>query len=89
MKCYIVNFETSSSEVNEKVKEKLKLYNGYCPISDNCWAILTDKSAAQIRDSISLVIESGDRIFVLRSGSEGAWKNTYGEKNSKWLKENL
>ena len=64
-------------------------YSGYCPIHDNCWAILTDQKAAEVRDSVAEVMEQGERIFVIRSGTEGAWRNIYGDKNSDWLKENL
>jgi hypothetical protein len=89
MACYIVSFETNSNVTSNNVKEKLKTYGTYCPITDNCWAIVTSNSAAQIRDLIIPVLGSQDRIFVIRSGSEAAWRNTYGTKNSEWLKENL
>jgi len=89
MACYIVTFQTASETSRQKVIEKLKSYQYYCPIHDNCWAILTDQSAANIRDAVITVMSTGERLFVIRSGTEGAWLNTYGNDNSDWLKKNL
>lgn len=86
---YIVTFEVNDSSRKDLLKEKLKSYGVYCPIHDNCWAIVTEHTAVQVRDFVDAVLNSNDRIFVIRSGSEAAWRNTYGEKNSEWLKERL
>jgi hypothetical protein len=50
---------------------------------------MTDKKATEIRDSLGRVMQSGERVFVIRSGTEAAWRNSYGEKNNEWLKKNL
>jgi hypothetical protein len=49
---------------------------------------VTEKTAVQLRDYLSQD-NSGARIFVVRSGTEAAWINTYGDKNSEWLKKYL
>ncbi len=89
MNCYIVTFEIISAERKNSVKNKLKEYGAYCPINDNCWAIATDQSAVAVRDNVGQALNPDDRIFVIRSGTEAAWKNAYGNENSKWLKERL
>jgi len=89
MTCYIVAFEVESATNRAKLKESLKSYGSYCPINTNCWAILTDKSAAKIRDHLMEVIPTSDKIFVFKSGVEAAWRNVFGQKNTDWLKENL
>ncbi|MCJ7646055.1 hypothetical protein MUO65_04010 [bacterium] len=89
MKCYIVTFAVVTLQAREKLRERLKTYPGYCPIHENCWAILTDNTAAQIVDHLKEVTQPTDRIFAVRSGTESAWVNTYGEENSQWLKKNL
>lgn len=89
MTCYIVTFEVSDPSRKAQLKEKLKSYGVYCPIHDNCWAIVTEQAAVQVRDFADTALNSNDRIFIIRSGSEAAWRNTYGEKNSEWLKERL
>ncbi len=89
MTTYIVTFEVSDASKQNQLKEKLKQYSGYCPIHDNCWAVISDQSAVQIRDFLNKDISESDRIFVIRSGIEAAWTNPYNTKNSEWLKEKL
>ena len=89
MKCYIVTFDTESEETLKLIKQTLKSYNIYCPINRSCWAIKTDESAVQIRDKLMAILDDSDRIFVVRSGTEAAWYNSFGDKNDEWLKDNL
>ena len=71
------------------MSEVLKSYSAYCPIHKYGWAVSTSDTAAAIRDKIMAVLSPNDSVFVVRSGTEAAWFNTYGDANSKWLKENL
>lgn len=89
MTTYIVTFEVNDTDRRVELKEKLQSYKSYCPIHDNCWAIITDQKPAQIIDYLKGGLVDQDRLFVVRSGTHAAWWNTYGEKNSEWLKENL
>jgi hypothetical protein len=89
MSCYIVTFETRSEPSHQRVVDQLKVLGAYCPVHHYCWAVLTDKTAKELCDSVALVMEKGERIFVVRSGTEAAWRNAYGEKNNEWLKTNL
>ena len=89
MTTYIVTFEVNDDFKKNQIKEKLKQYSGYCPIHDNCWAIISDQSAVQIRDFLSKNLPASERIFVIRSGIEAARANPYSTKNNEWLKERL
>lgn len=89
MTCYVVTFEVSTEATREKIRALLKTFGGYCPIHANCWAITTSNTAAQVRDQIMAAVGPIDRVFVIRSGTEAAWINSYGEDNNKWLKSNL
>lgn len=88
-KCYIVTIETASDEVREKVRQRLKAYGIFCPIHKYCWAIVTEQKASEIRDHVAEVMGSADRLFVIRSGTAAAWRNSYGPQNSEWLKKHL
>jgi hypothetical protein len=89
-KCYIIIFDVATKGALDALKEKLKQYGYYCPlVQDKSWAILSEDTAAQIRDNLTLALGSADRLYVLRSGGEGAWRNSYGEKNNDWLKKYL
>ncbi len=89
MTCYIVTFEANSEQSRQRIVERLKTFSTYCPITKYCWAILTDKNSVGIRDYIREIMDAGERIFVIRSGTEAAWLNAFGKKNSEWLKRNL
>ena len=89
MTCYIVAFEVAANENKTKLKTALKAYGTFCPINNNCWAIVTNQTAAQVRDNLMQNIPDTDKIFVIKSGVEAAWRNVFGTKNSDWLKEKL
>ncbi len=87
--CYIVCFQIADKSNLETFKGLLKSTGFFCPITETAWAIKTEKKAAETRDWLSSLIGPNDRLFVVRSGTEAAWKNSFGEKHSKWLKDNL
>lgn len=93
MTTYIVTFDVSDdlrkNQLKEKLKQLGKQHGGYCPIHDNCWAIVSDQTPTQILDFLGQAVSESDRIFVIRSGIYSAWRNAYGPKNSEWLKERL
>ena len=89
MTCYIVAFEVTDQKRKDQLKVKLKEYGTYCPINENCWAIVTSEKATQIRDKLIEIALPSDKVFVVKSGVEAAWRNVYGEKNTNWLKEHL
>ena len=89
MNAYLICFEISSKDIKESFLEGVKSYGFYCPINETSWAVKTAKSASEIRDYLGPMLGATDRIFVLRSGTEAAWKNSYGTKHDDWLKENL
>lgn len=89
MTTYIVTFEVNDNFKKDQLKEKLQQYSGYCPIHDNCWAIISDQTPTQILDFLGESLSESDRVFVIRSGIYSAWRNAYGPKNSEWLKERL
>ena len=89
MPCYIVAFEVSDASKKKRLKDRLKEYGTFCPINVNCWAIVTDEGASKIRDELLPLIPASDKIFVIKSGVEAAWRNVYGQKNSDWLKREL
>ena len=88
MACYLVSFEPVGPTASAAIRASLEPLPAYCPINAYCWAVLTDLTAVQLRDRLQAVAPSS-RIFVVRSGTEAAWLNSYGPKNNEWLKKNL
>ena len=90
MTTYIVTFEIEQEAWREALKKALRAnYTTLCPIHGNAWAIATDKKAVEVRDGLRKFLQAGDRLFVIRSGTEAAWFSSYGPKNDEWLKERL
>lgn len=90
MACFVISYQIANPLNKLAFTGEIKLaYPAYCPIDDNCWAVLTDQTAVQVRDRLSPKLGTGDRMFVLRSGTEAAWINAYGQANTDWLKKNL
>jgi hypothetical protein len=89
MNCYIVSFQATLRSTGDALRERMKAYRAYCPINATCWALMSDKKAAEIRDDLKVALGNGDRIFVIRSGTEAAWLNAISQKHSDWLQKNL
>lgn len=89
MACYIVTFELKDSARLPGLEEALKSFSGYCPLNATSWAITTEKKAVEVRDHLTTKLGPADRLFVIRSGSEGAWWNSYGKEHNDWLKKYL
>lgn len=89
MSTYIISFDVASEASKKALKDVLKSYGNYCPVHPACWAIVSNEDAVAIRDRILNVIGPSDHVFVVRSGTEAAWQNSYGPKNDNWLKSNL
>jgi hypothetical protein len=86
---YIVSFELATPTAVTALLEGIKSYGFYCPINSTCWAIKTDHSAVTILNRLSALVGANDRIFVIRSGTEAAWHNSYGAKHDSWLQAQL
>lgn len=89
MNTYIITFDIKDKDRLSKLKGILRDTGYFCPIHENAWAIKVAKKASEIRDELMQYTTADDRLFVIRSGTEAAWKNSYGEDNNKWLKDNL
>jgi hypothetical protein len=89
MTCYVIICEIHDPSHLAAFKEALKSFSGYCPLTPHSWAITTDKTAKEVRDQLIASIGTADQLFIFRSGTEAAWRNSYGEKHNEWLKKNL
>jgi hypothetical protein len=89
MNTYIVNFDIDNKATREAFVQAMKEYRVYCPISKSAWAIKTDIPAAKIVETLGKVVKSEDRVFVVRSGTEASWQNSFGPQYDAWLKAHL
>jgi hypothetical protein len=85
--CYIINYDLRKSRDYESLYEAIRSYRTYAKILESCWAVVSERSAAEIRDHLLSVMDSDDGIFVVKSGREAAWNRV--DCEGQWLKDNL
>lgn len=86
-KCYIINYDLRKQKDYESLYAAIRSYGTYVRILKSCWAIVTTKSAKEVRDHLGQYMDSDDGLFVVKSGTEAAWRNV--ECSNDWLKTNL
>lgn len=88
MATYIISYDLKKPGQNyEKLYEAIKSYGTWAKINESLWAVVTTSTAVQIRDKLLAHIDSNDRLFVIKSGVEAAWRNSICK--NEWLKEHL
>ena len=84
---YIITYDLSSPGRNyEALYDRIKSYDRWAHITESSWAIVTQKSAAEIRDHLGEVLDSNDKLLVGKLGTS-AWRGLRDEI-SQWLKDN-
>lgn len=84
-RCYIITFEIKHDPSD--IISAIRSYGTWAKICENVWAIVTTKSAVDVRNHLSLSIQQGERLFIIKSGIEAAWKNV--ACTNEWLQKNL
>lgn len=87
MTCYIISYDLVKERDYEKLYEAIKSYDNWARITESTWAIITNKSAKEVRDNLVKSLDGDDKLIVIKSGEEAAWKNA--SCSNEWLKKNL
>lgn len=87
MACYIISYDLRRDRDYEALYKAIKSYDTWGHILESTWAIVTEKSATEIREYLRKFTDSDDGLFVVKSGSEAAWVNVICK--NQWLKNNL
>lgn len=86
---YIVSYDLLRPTQNyEKVLEVIKNCPGWARLGGSAYIVLSDSSAAELRDSIRSAMDSNDKLFVGVIKAPAAWVGL-GDEVSQWLKNNL
>ena len=88
-KTFIITYDVTEGNTFDykKLFEYFKAYGTWAKITESTWAIVTEKKATEVRDEIVELLPAESRVFVIKSGSVGAWRNTIGR--TEWLKKHL
>lgn len=86
--CYIIAYDLCQPERNyDRLYDEIKSFRNWGHITESVWAVTSEQDSEAIRDRLYRVIDSNDRLFVIKSGLDAAWYRTIA--NSEWLKQNL
>src|SRR3546814_5478189 len=71
MAAYIICYDLTNPGRNyQNLYEKIKSYGTWARVTESNWVIVTTKTAVQIRDDLLTVLDSNDRLFVVKSGRD-------------------
>ena len=88
MTCYLISYDLLAPGRNyEALYEAIKAFGTWAHVHESLWAVVTDKSAAELRDHLLQFLDGNDRLFLVKSGVEAAWRGTICK--NEWLKEHL
>ena len=88
MACYLVSYDLRQPQRNYgQLYGAIKSYGTWAHINESLWAVVTTQSAVQVREHLIQFIDANDRLFVVKSGVEAAWRNVICK--NEWLKEHL
>jgi hypothetical protein len=89
MATYVVSYDLHRPGQNYAgLHDAIKSLGTWWHHLESTWHVVTDKSAKQVRDTLAPELDANDKILVVRSGGEGAWKGI-NDNGSAWLKNNL
>lgn len=87
MATHLVSYDLISGKNYDKLHTAIKSYGTWAHIHESLWAVVSSDSAVQVRDHLLRYIDHDDRLFVVRSDGEAAWRGVL--CRDAWLKENL
>lgn len=87
MSCYIINYDLNNSKDYESLFKAIKSYGTWAKVLKSCWAIVTTKTAAEVKTHLLSVMDKDDGLFIVESCGVGAWRNV--ECSNDWLQKHL
>ena len=87
MPCYIISLELKGRRDYEQLYSALKDFGTWARITESTWAIVTSDTAKELREHLMGFLAEEDRIFIVKSGVEAAWKHV--RCKNEWLKKHL
>lgn len=90
MATFIVCCQATIPELLQGVEIVLSTYGDHVQITENLWAVVTDREPKFLRDELKNLVESqgsDGRVFIVQSGRTAAWSKSICP--NKWLLDNL
>jgi len=84
---YLISYDMAEGGNYEDLYGAIQAYGTWAHITDSLFAVVTEQSAKKIRENLVEYFPKGSRLFIVKSGTEAAWRNVM--CSNKWLKEKL
>lgn len=88
MKVYQIDYDLRKQRDYESLHERIKKYGTYSHALESTWFVVTNETAAQVRDKLQAVIDNDDWLIVTKLQGEAAWVGLR-DATKRWLKEHL
>lgn len=86
--CYIISYDLCQPDRDyEALYQVLRSFPNWGKLTESTWAVVTSKTAVEIRDFLRNYIDSNDRLIVILSGRSAAWTRLLAD--NEWVIENL
>lgn len=86
-KSYIISYDMAGNGDYDALIKHIKAYGYWAHITESTWAVLSAKTAAEIRNDILNYLTDGSRLIVVQSANVAAWNNTMCSND--WLIKNV
>jgi hypothetical protein len=88
MKILIITYDLINPGQNyEELLKKIKAYPGWARLGGSSYLISTDSNVEQVRNNLSTVLDSNDKLFVSSCPVPSAWHGLPDDV-AKWILEN-
>lgn len=84
--CFLIAYDLVAPNRNyADLYEAIKGYGFWGRLTESTWAIISSKTAVEIRDDLLHHIDKNDRLIVVQSGRSAAWSKVMASDS--WVKQ--
>ncbi len=86
--CFIIMYDLRAPGRDyQDLINAIKKYKVWGHLTESAWAVVTNLSAVDIRNSLMKYMDANDRIMVVQSGRNAAWNKC--RASDGWIHENI
>lgn len=84
--CFLISYDLVAPNRNyTDLYEAIKGYGFWGRLTESTWAIISSKTAVEIRNDLLSHIDKNDRLIVVQSGRSAAWTKVMASDS--WVKQ--
>ena len=87
MSCYIISYDLRKERDYQSLYDAIKGFDNWADILESTWAVVSDKTAVEIRTELLSHMDDDDRLFIIKSGMDSAWRHVLCDDS--WLEDNI